>query len=135
VVERRGDAAGAVLAVRGELDLDTVDSVRTDLTAQLQALAAGDRLTLDLRTTTYLPSAGVGLLLEALERAQARGVELRLLTEPGSLPARVLALAGLASDPDPDPDPGADPARGPDPDGVDQGLDVAPGDPRATSSP
>jgi anti-anti-sigma factor len=86
---------GMVLGVRGELDLASVDAVRADLLAQLAALPAGARVTLDLGATTYLPSAGIGLLLEATEQARARGVELCLAADPAGLAARVLALAGL----------------------------------------
>jgi hypothetical protein len=60
-----------------------------------EALPAGARLTVDLTTTTYLPSAGIGLLVDVIEGARARGVDLRLLTEPSGLPARALALTGL----------------------------------------
>jgi anti-anti-sigma factor len=86
---------GPVVAVEGELDLERVATVRTDLLAQLAALPDGGRLTVDLRPTTYLPSAGIGLLLEVIEQARARGVDLRMLTEPTGLPARAFALAGL----------------------------------------
>ena len=86
---------GPVVVAPGELDLATVEAVRADLFGQVAALPDGGRLTLDLRPTTYLPSAGIGLLLEVLEHARARGVDLRILTEPTGLPARAFALAGL----------------------------------------
>ena len=86
---------GPVVVAPGELDLATVEAVRADLFGQVAALRDGGRLTLDLRPTTYLPSAGIGLLLEVLEHARARGVDLRILTEPTGLPARAFALAGL----------------------------------------
>ena len=91
----RDELGPSVAEVRGELDLASVDTVRADLLARLAALPAGARFTLDLRPTTYLPSAGIGLLLEVLEHARARGVDLRILTEPTGLPARAFALAGL----------------------------------------
>jgi anti-anti-sigma factor len=86
---------GPVVVAPGELDLATVEAVRADLFGQLAVLPDGGRLTLDLRPTTYLPSAGIGLLLEVLEHARARGIDLRILTEPAGLPARAFALAGL----------------------------------------
>ena len=86
---------GPVVAVPGELDLARVEAVRAELFAQLAELSDGARLTVDLRPTTYLPSAGIGLLLEVIEHARARGVDLRVLTEPGGMPARAFALAGL----------------------------------------
>ena len=85
----------AVAEVRGELDLASVETVRADLLARLAALPAGARFTLDLRPTTYLPSAGIGLLLELTEDARARGIDLRVVTEPTGLAARAFALAGL----------------------------------------
>jgi len=84
-----------VAQVRGELDLANVEQVRTDLLARLTALPAGARFTLDLRTTTYLPSAGIGLLLEVVEHARAHGIDLQVLTEPSGLAGRAFALAGL----------------------------------------
>jgi len=47
---------------------------------------------LDTREVTYLTSAGVGLLLEAVHAAPGR---LRVSIDPGSAPAQVLALSGL----------------------------------------
>ena len=88
-------AGGPVVAVPGELDLATVEAVRAELFGRVAVLPEGGRMTLDLRPTTYLPSAGIGLLLEVLEHARARGVDLRILTEPTGLPARAFALAGL----------------------------------------
>jgi anti-anti-sigma factor len=91
-----GVAAGAPVAtLAGELDLANVEARRAELLAQLAALPAGARFTLDLRSTTYLPSAGIGLLLELTDAARARGVDLDVLTEPGGLAARACALAGL----------------------------------------
>ena len=84
-----------VAQVRGELDLANVEEVRTDLLARLAALPAGARFTVDLRPTTYLPSAGIGLLLEVVEHARALGVDLQVLTEPSGLAGRAFALAGL----------------------------------------
>jgi anti-anti-sigma factor len=91
----QGELGPSVAEVRGELDLASVDTVRADLLARLAALPAGARFTLDLRPTTYLPSAGIGLLLELMEAARARGVDLRVVTDPAGLAARAFALAGL----------------------------------------
>jgi anti-anti-sigma factor len=89
------EPGGPVVVVEGELDLVRVKAVRTELLTQLATLPDGGRLTVDLRPTTYLPSAGIGLLLEVVEQARSRGVDLRMLTEPTGLPARAFALAGL----------------------------------------
>jgi anti-anti-sigma regulatory factor len=59
----------------------------------------GARVTLDLRRTTYLASAGVGMVLHALARAGEAGLELHVRTEQGTPPERILALAGLGEQP------------------------------------
>ncbi|SNS55648.1 anti-anti-sigma factor [Geodermatophilus pulveris] len=87
--------AGLRLALLGEVDLATAGTVRQQLLARLEQLAPGTVVTLDLRATGYLASAGVGLVLEALARTRAAGVELRVQARPGTPPARVLALAGV----------------------------------------
>jgi anti-anti-sigma factor len=78
-----------------ELDLASTGLLRDQVLARLARLPIGTRATLDLRRTTYLASAGVGMLLEALARAGEAGLELRVRTEQGTPPARILALAGL----------------------------------------
>jgi anti-anti-sigma factor len=88
----RGPDGG--LALSGELDLASAAAVSNDLLAAVDA-AAPDDLTLDLRGMTYLASAGLGLLLEAAERARKRGGRLWVLVDPDGSPARVLELAGL----------------------------------------
>ena len=86
-------AGGPVVAVPGWTWPRSGPSART--CSGRWRCSRGGRLTLDLRPTTYLPSAGIGLLLEALEYARARGVDLRNLIEPAGLPARAFALAGV----------------------------------------
>jgi anti-anti-sigma regulatory factor len=60
-------------------------------------LPPGSAAVLDLGATTYLASAGVGMVLEALARAGDAGVGLRLRTRDGTAPARILDLAGVGS--------------------------------------
>jgi anti-anti-sigma factor len=91
------DGAGLLLSIRGELDLATAAALRPALLAELGAGSAdgSDRVTVDLQHTTYLASAGLGLLLELAAAAERGGRSLRVLTSAGGVPARVLALAGL----------------------------------------
>jgi anti-anti-sigma factor len=89
------EPGGPRLEVHGEVDLATAARVRQQVLARLEQLAPGSVATLDLRSTGYLASAGVGLVLEAVARARRAGVELRVLTRPGTPPARILALAGV----------------------------------------
>ncbi|MGY1591960.1 SpoIIE family protein phosphatase [Geodermatophilus sp. SYSU D00708] len=86
---------GLRLELVGELDLASTGPLREDVLGRLARLPVGARATLDLRRTTYVASAGVGMLLEALARAGEAGLELRVRTERGTPPARILALAGL----------------------------------------
>ncbi|SFL80339.1 SpoIIE family protein phosphatase [Geodermatophilus ruber] len=86
---------GLRLEVVGELDLATAGPVGDELLRCLGQLPPGAVAVLDLRPTTYLASAGVGMILHALARAGAADVEVRVRTEPGTPPARILALAGL----------------------------------------
>jgi anti-anti-sigma factor len=96
-VHTREEDGAAVLEVRGEVDLASVDLVRTEFLTRLAALPPGAHLTLDLTATTYLASAGVGLLLDAMDRARAGRIDLRLRTGTDGMLARALALTGLAA--------------------------------------
>jgi PAS domain S-box-containing protein len=89
------DPEGLRLAVSGELDLSTVGALRGELLTRVGELTEGEMATLDLRPTVYLASAGLGLVLQMVSVAEARGVGLRVRTEPGTPPARILSLAGL----------------------------------------
>ena len=63
---------GAVLVLNGELDRATAESVRRAVGA---AVAAGSStLVLDMRGVSYLDSAGVNVLADAQEEAEAGGV-------------------------------------------------------------
>ncbi|MDP9427608.1 MAG: STAS domain-containing protein, partial [Actinomycetota bacterium] len=89
------EPGGPRLEVQGEVDLASAAQVRQQLLARLEQLAPGSVATLDLRSTGYLASAGVGLVLEAMARARQAGVRLQVQTQPGTPPARILALAGV----------------------------------------
>lgn len=84
---------GRRLELRGELDLDSAARLREPLLDQLHDPGP---VTLDLRSVTYLSSAGVGLLVQATAQAARHHTPLRLQLTPDSLVARVLALTGLA---------------------------------------
>jgi anti-anti-sigma factor len=93
LVEEVGD--GLRLTVEGELDLATAGAVGERLFRRLAELPAGVPVVLDLRATTYLASAGVGMVLEARAKAAAGAVPFRVVTAAGSAPDRILALGGL----------------------------------------
>jgi anti-anti-sigma factor len=88
---------GPVLAVQGEVDLDSARDVGTAIRERLAALPPGTAVTLDLRPVTFLASAGVGLLLELHAHARSLGLRLRVRADPRSVPARVLGLTGVDS--------------------------------------
>jgi anti-anti-sigma factor len=78
--------------IHGELDLAGVRGVGDEL---LACAGTGRALTVDLRATTYLASAGVALLVEADRRVRASGGRLRVLVSPGDVVRRALALSGV----------------------------------------
>jgi anti-sigma B factor antagonist len=89
------DGATATVALRGEVDILTVDQVRVALG---EALAAGPReIVVDLTDLAFIDSTGLGALIFGFQRARDAGVRFRL--------ARPTPLGT--------PDPGAQrPARG-----------------------
>jgi phospholipid transport system transporter-binding protein len=72
--------------LRGELDFTSVCVL---LPQGLEAFATARSLVLDLQKVTRANSAGVALLLEWVERARERGVELRFANVPEALEAMV----------------------------------------------
>jgi anti-sigma B factor antagonist len=84
------DEGVRVVAVRGELDLDTMGELN-------DALAEGDDVAttvVDLRGLTFIDSSGVSGVLAAARRA--RDVGERLVCVPGSQPIqRVFQLTGV----------------------------------------
>jgi anti-anti-sigma factor len=93
VVEGAGDGrTGRTVEVHGELDLAGVQGVRDELMALADG---GETLTLDLRTTTYLASAGVALLVEADRRVRSTSGRLRVVVAGGDVVRRALALSGV----------------------------------------
>ncbi len=117
-----GDAEGVVcLALRGDIDLDTADGLRS---AVLRALQGGDTageppvaLVLDLSGVAYLDSAGFGVLVDSHRAATQAGCRLvlcrlqaqvaramritnldrYLYTAPSIAEARAVALGGVGS--------------------------------------
>jgi anti-anti-sigma factor len=89
------EVLGARVALAGELDLASAQEITATLFATL-ASGTGEA-TLDLRRITYLASAGIGLLLEAVERCRLAGRPLQVLVDPQGSPARILELAGLGA--------------------------------------
>jgi PAS domain S-box-containing protein len=83
------------LALHDGIDLATIDALREQLLHLVDTTDPRTPLVLDLRATTHLPSAGIGLVLEVLDRARASGRALTLEHDSTGPAARALALAGL----------------------------------------
>jgi anti-anti-sigma factor len=88
-----GDGDRSVLALSGELDIDSVGELREQ--AQTHLSSGQYRvLTLDLSGLTFLDSSGLGLLLEVRRMAMSSNVAFEMVNVPPG-PARVIAIAGL----------------------------------------
>ena len=89
VVDRGGDVRR--IAVRGDLDLATVDSLRPELD---DAIDAGKGTTLVLADCTFLDSSALKVIADASRRAGESGTVFAL-SRPSPQVARVLELSGL----------------------------------------
>jgi anti-anti-sigma factor len=79
-----------VLALAGELDLDSVDELRHPAEAAL----SGGAVILDMAELTFIDSSGLALLVELRRLASDAGVPLQIVNlRPG--PRRVVSIAGL----------------------------------------
>ena len=86
-----GDARFAVAHVAGRLDAAGVVAVEPALT---KAVAAHDRLALDLAEVPYMASMGLRLLMAAARTLDKRGGRL-VVVNPTPEVSAVLAIAGL----------------------------------------
>lgn len=86
------DAGTATVALRGEVDIQTVDQVRAVLG---EALASGPQeIVVDLTALTFIDSTGLGALIFGFQRSRDAGVRFRLAH--ASPPVRqILVLSGL----------------------------------------
>jgi len=91
-----------IVQPRGELDLATVDTLRSTLdaaiaetlNAALDAMEHGARLVLDLRGLSFIDSTGLHLLVALNHRAQRDGFQLTLLA-PAAPIDRAIQVCGL----------------------------------------
>ncbi len=81
------------VSVVGDLDPVGAVSVRDALLSA--ASTTGTGLILDLRGTTYLSSAGIGMILEVDDTVRTAGRTVRLVVVAGSAVERALALSGV----------------------------------------
>ena len=88
-VQRR-DRDVAIVRPRGELDLATVETLRT----ALENIERPRRLMLDLRNLSFIDSTGLHLLVELHRRARRDGFQLTLVA-PTAPADRAIRLCGL----------------------------------------
>lgn len=82
--------SGPVLSVRGEVDTLTAPELQVSVE---QAMSSAGVVAVDLSGVTFLSSAGLSVLVQAHQRADEVGRELRIVTN--STTARVFQLTGL----------------------------------------
>jgi anti-sigma B factor antagonist len=80
-----------VLSVSGEVDMLTAPQLRADV---LRHLDAGDTLVLDLSGVSFLGSAGLAVLVQALQQGKRRGTAFRVVAVERAV-TRPLAATGL----------------------------------------
>ena len=92
-VSVRQDEAGTLVEVFGEVDLGNVEEVSRAMRTAIDR--ADGTVLVDLSQTTYLDSAGIRLLFEAVRRSHGAGRTLRLVVPPASLLRRALDVVDL----------------------------------------
>jgi anti-anti-sigma factor len=91
--EESGVDGTRVLAVSGELDLDTAGELRRRL---LATDGGRSRTVVDLAECAFIDSTGIGLLVRAAKRAQEeRGPRLVIVAPPGGQVRRTLRLCNV----------------------------------------
>lgn len=93
-IDRRVLAGALVLAVAGEVDLDSVPGLAAALT---DAVDRGpcEVVVADLSTVTFLGSIGLTALLDATRRADAAGRSLRVVVDSNRPVIRPIEITGL----------------------------------------
>jgi anti-anti-sigma factor len=86
-------AATVVVTVPGELDIANAGTVEAALRGAESSGA--DEIVLDLSELWFMGSVGLRLLLDAVERADARGHRLTIVASPAV--ERITDLAGLSA--------------------------------------
>jgi anti-anti-sigma factor len=89
-VDVRRAGGRLVIAPSGELDIATVDRVRSVLADR----AAGESVQIDLRNLRFLDTSGLQLVVETHRRAREEGYDLRIVRGSANV-QRVFEIAGL----------------------------------------
>lgn len=83
-----------VVAIGGEVDLDTAPELHAAVTAAV-GRTAGDPCVVDLTAVTFLGSAGLTALLDAARLSTARGGALRIVVDSNRPVIRPMVVTGL----------------------------------------
>jgi anti-anti-sigma factor len=89
--ESEGDVE--VARVAGEVDASNVDVLSRTLLETIPNKASA--VVIDLTDTSYIDSSGISLIFDAAARLRNRRQELRLVVEPESFVAEVLAAVSM----------------------------------------
>jgi anti-anti-sigma factor len=89
-VTSRTEGGRLVVAATGELDIATVDAVRSELAAR----EPGQGVVLDLRGVQFLDTSGIQVAVEIWRASGDEGFELRIIRAAPQV-HRVFVLAGL----------------------------------------
>jgi anti-sigma B factor antagonist len=92
VIERQDQGKCAVLALRGELDVNGGPRLRDALVDAIGE--GGRRVVVDLEGVDFIDSAGLGVLVGGLKRARTRDGDL-VLVATGVSVRKVLEITGL----------------------------------------
>ncbi len=87
-------AAGAIVAVRGELDMLTVPALREELTAVIEGGAR--RIVLDLSEVSFIDSVSLAAIVTARRRL-GEGGRIGVVIEEGSYAMLIFEIGGLDS--------------------------------------
>jgi anti-sigma B factor antagonist len=83
-----------VVAVVGEIDLDTAPALRAAVTDAIHR-SAGEACVVDLTKVTFLGSAGLAALVEAASLAETRRKPLRIVIDSNRPVIRPIVVTGL----------------------------------------
>lgn len=93
-VTDRAEGRGRVVAVEGEVDLETAPTLRAAVQAVVDELA-GEVGVVDLTAVTFLGSAGLTVLLDVARACEARGATLRIVVGANRTVVRPITITGV----------------------------------------
>ncbi|MCE7003500.1 STAS domain-containing protein [Kibdelosporangium philippinense] len=91
-VDRRVAGPAVVLHVAGEIDMSTAPMLAEECDQAIES--APGRLVVDLSDVTFFGSAGLAVLLDAHQRGEQEGVQVRLVAD-GRPVLRSIEIAGV----------------------------------------